>query len=396
MSDKDKNKWKRKVPTRIYDYNYKVGESYYNPQTEFIENREFISKKKAPPPEAQTYAERFASRPFYGRAYGLPYDDSESVSRKPHPRRSVSAGRSRSSREPEIDDVPSTARTGRSRDRKLSFNFDDPDFDVKRAFRDFSLEDDFKPKTRSTFSLDDDSDFKIPARRFSKDIDKEGRSVADEFAIRPENKTELMKKFRDLEKEFQKADALERGSTSRKYEHNAWNDELNIPGRRSVKRDEVSYTDPASGAKVHKSSYQESSKFESSSSSSKPPNLPRPPRAARLVSMDDDLDMKLPPRPRHRRISMGDVGDEDFDVKSFTSKSIRGSREIRDQRKAKESEELTANINKMLGKLKRHADDMGEIKVTRTVRSSSLDPYQKETVVKAGPRSHYVYGISRM
>lgn len=405
MSDKEQNKWKRKVPTRIYDYNYKVGESYYNPQTEFIENREFLTTRKAPPPEAQTYAERFASRPFYGKAYGLPYGEEEA--QRAHRRRAASAGRaSRASRE--SDDIPlSTPRAGRSRDRKLSFNDDDFDLDVRKALKGLSLGADDLPR-RSKFSLDDETDFQVPVRRASAVLD---RDLAEEFAIRPENKSELMKKFKALEREFKKADEMERGTTSRKSEHSAWSDELGLPGKRSVKRDEVSYTDPATGAKVHKSSFQESSKFESSStSSSKPPHLPRPPRPSRLVSVDSDLDFKVPSRPRSRRISLGDVSGDDMDIRGlaskalshirdagsdFESKKFRGAREIRDQRRAKESDELTANINKMISKMKKHDEGADEIKVSRTFRSSSLEPLRRETIVKASPTHRFVYGVSR-
>lgn len=408
MSDKEQNKWKRKVPTRIYDYNYKVGESYYNPQKEFIENREFLTQRKAPPPEAQTYAERFASRPFYGKAHGLPYGDEEA--QRPFQRRAASAGRARDRASRESDDLPSAGpRAGRARDRTLSFNDDDFDLSVKKALKNFSLDDDLAAPRRTKFSLDDDSDFRVPVRRASTSID---RDLAAEFAIRPENKSELMKKFKALEREFEKANAMERGATSRKVEHNAWNDELSLPGRRSVKRDEVSYTDPDTGAKVHKSSYKESSKFESSSSSSKPPHLPRPPRPSRLLSVDSDSDFKVPSRPRNRRISLGDISSDDMDIRSlaskalghirdagadFESKKFRGAREIRDLRRAKESEELTANINKIIKKMRNHDEgDVNQIKVSRTFRSSSLEPLQRETIVRASPSHRFVYGISRI
>jgi len=198
------------------------------------------------------------------------------------------------------------------------------------------------------------------------------------------------------------------------YEHSAWNDELNIPGKKSVKRDEVSFTDPSSGAKVHKSSYSESSKFESS----KPP---RAPRAGRLLSAANDVDFKLPPKPRSRRISMSDVSDDTF---SFSSKSIsshseedkgfRKAREIRDHRRAQESEELTANINKMINKMKMRSDVPNDITTvtSRTIRASSLEPFTpralrassvevsgpRTTIAKAAPRTkaqHFVYGYSR-
>jgi len=40
---------------------------------------------KYKPPEAQTYAERFASAPIYGSAHGLPYDETQSVFNQPDP-----------------------------------------------------------------------------------------------------------------------------------------------------------------------------------------------------------------------------------------------------------------------------------------------------------------------
>jgi len=394
MSDKDQNKWRKRVPTRIYDYNYKYGESYYNPQTDFIENREYLASRKAPPPDAASFGERFASKPFYGSARGLPYDDAQSAKHMPPPRRSVSARRSRAgSIEPEVDDTPAPSRASRGRDRRLSFSDD-----VKDILGDVAK------KTR--FSLDDDDDFKIPMRRFSLDKGKDISSVAEEFQIRPENKAEIMKKFKDIERGFQEADRLDRNAPRvTQYEHSAWNDELNIPGKKSVKRDEVSYTDPSSGAKVHKSSYSESSKFESS----KPP---RAPRASRLLSASNDEDFKLPPMPRSRRISMSDVSDDtySFSSKSFSSNSANKAKEMRDHRRAQESEELTANINKMINKMKMRSDRPNDITTvtSRTIRASSMEPFtprsirassvDRTTIVKAAPKtkaSHFVYGYSR-
>jgi len=79
-----KNKWKPRHHIGIYDYNYKVGESYYTPQTKYIHKRpaETLTHTEKPP-ESQTYAERFASCPIYGSARGLPYDASQSVFRQP-------------------------------------------------------------------------------------------------------------------------------------------------------------------------------------------------------------------------------------------------------------------------------------------------------------------------
>jgi len=403
MSDKDQNKWRKRVPTRIYDYNYKYGEQYYNPQTDFIENREYLNSRKAPPPEAASFGERFASKPFYGSARGLPYDEALSAKHMPPPRRSVSASRSRrGSIDREVDDTPAPSRASRGRDRRLSFSDD-----IKDILGDVSK--------NSKFSLDDDSDFKIPTSRFSFEKEKDLPSVADEFQIKPENKAELLKKFKDIESRFAEADRAERSAPRvSQYEHTAWNDELNIPGKKSVKRNEVSFTDPSSGAKVHKSSYSESSKFESS----KPP---RAPRAVRTLNATNDVDVKLPPMPRARRISMSDVSDDTY---SFSSKSIssssqeekgfRNAQAIRDHRRAQESEELTAKVNKMINKMKMRSDIPNDVTTvtSRTIRASSLEPFTprsirassveasgpRTTIAKAAPRvkaQHFVYGYSR-
>lgn len=48
------------------------------------------------PPESQTFAERYASNPIYGRAHGLPYEEKESVSYKPLAARSSGTQRASS------------------------------------------------------------------------------------------------------------------------------------------------------------------------------------------------------------------------------------------------------------------------------------------------------------
>jgi len=78
-----KSKWKPRHHIGIYEYNYQVGESYYKPQTKYIHNRPVEANTSEKPPESRTYAERFASDPYYGTARGLPYAESESVFRQP-------------------------------------------------------------------------------------------------------------------------------------------------------------------------------------------------------------------------------------------------------------------------------------------------------------------------
>merc|ERR1711872_243116 len=139
---------------------------------------------------------------------------------------------------------------------------------------------------------------------------------------------------------------------------------------------------------------------------------PRAPRASRLLSASNDEDFKLPPMPRSRRISMSDVSDDtySFSSKSFSSNSANKAKEMRDHRRAQESEELTANINKMINKMKMRSDRPNDITTvtSRTIRASSMEPFtprsirassvDRTTIVKAAPKtkaSHFVYGYSR-
>lgn len=369
-----------------------MGESYYNPQTSYIEDRDNL-RKKVDPPECASFAERFATRPFYGRAYGLPYSESEAAMNQPlaHPRpRSSSASRGRTRFEPEEE--PISGRSSRSRDRaprdrKPSFSFDDEDF---------------PSKPRRRFSLADSLDFKDPISKyvdsdfgFRSSVDKE--NAADNRIGVP---TVLSDAIRDdikkLEKQFKKADTLERGTGGKRcqsWTEVAYNDAMDLPGKKTVKRENVAYTDPSTGASVRKSSYQQSSKFESS----KPPRAP--PRPMRLLSMEDSMsDSK--PRTRRRHISIsGD--DQDFNFSSRSSfKSERDSgdkfspaKKLFSERRAKESEELTGNINRMLDKMRKHS--LGELDTSslKSIRSpfDSLDTPRRTRSV----RSRFSYGYSK-
>ena len=352
-------KWRRKLPYRIYDYNYKVGESYYKPQTSYIDERDNL-RKRSDPPECANFAERFASRPFYGRAYGLPYREQDAAINQPlaHPRRSSSASRGGSRYEP--DDEPSFGRTGRGRDRaprerRPSFSFDD--------------DEDFTPRPRRRFSLADDLDFKTPVSKyvdsdygFRSSVGKD-RASGDKLMIPSVLSDSIKSDIKKLEKQFKKAETLERGTggnRSQSWTEIVRNDAMDEPGRRTVKKDSVTFTDPLSGSTVRKSSYQERSKFESS----KPPRAP--PRPMRLLSLEDSYsDLKPTTRARRRHLSFsGD--DDDFKFSSLSSQKsdsgddkFNSSRKMMSQRRAEESEKLTSNINMMLGKMRKHS--LGEL-----------------------------------
>jgi len=369
------SKWKRRTAPHIYNYNYKVGESYYTPQKEYIENRDFMRSREKPP-EAMSFAERYHDRPIYGETRGLPYDHARSEINKPLVnRRARSVGRA-SSRDRELDDLLSDSRSGRGRDRKVAFNVDD-----------------FLQK----LSVDDELKYQEPIRRYPK---KSSVLASEEdFDINPKVKKELTDEFDRIKKAFKKADSVERGSAPRttRYEESVYDSDLGAPGRRSVKREEVNYTLPPSGSKVHKSSYVESSKYESS-------RPPRAPRFNRLTSMDDELDFKPPRSSRLRKISAAFDDDDDFSFTPRGRKSVDEEKDfhqglsLREQRRAQESEALSSNISNLIDRMKNHDLDEGGYKFTRTIRASSVDPYERppRVTARAQARAHnFSYGVSK-
>lgn len=385
-------KWRRKLPYRIYDYNYKVGESYYNPQTSYIEDRDNLRKKVAPP-ECASFAERFASRPFYGRAYGLPYSETEAAINQPlaHPRpRSSSASRGGSRYDP--DDEPASGRYSRGRDRaprdrKLSFNLDDEDF---------------PSKPRRRFSLADSLDFKDPISKyidsdygFRSSIDKENASN-DRIGIPNVLSDAIRDDIKKLEKQFKKADTLERGTGGKRgqsWTEVVYNDAMNVPGKRSVKTENVSYTDPTTGSSVRKSSYQQSSRFESS----KPPRAP--PRPMRLLSMEDSLSSSTPRSTRRRHVSIsGDDNDFKYSsrssFKSDSGEKFGSSQKMFNERRAKESDELAGNINRMLDKMRKHS--LGELDTyALTSTRSAFDNLDTPRRTRSVRSRNYSYGYSK-
>merc|ERR1712121_446233 len=140
----DKAKWKRKLPTRIYDYNFKVSEGYYAPQTEFIETRP-LHRNNVPPPEHASYAERYSERPWFGGVKGLPYPETEAAINKPFitPRSASLSRLTTPNRTFEDDDEPVSCRLSRGRSRLGSVSgLDDvhslnglQDVDVKEELR---------------------------------------------------------------------------------------------------------------------------------------------------------------------------------------------------------------------------------------------------------------------
>ena len=74
MSDKPKPRigthWKR-PPTKVYDYNYDVGQHYYKPMITHLDKKNAGMSTESPGPK--TFAERIAEDPLYGRSKPVNY-----------------------------------------------------------------------------------------------------------------------------------------------------------------------------------------------------------------------------------------------------------------------------------------------------------------------------------
>lgn len=366
-------KFKPKHPTHIYDYNYKVGESYYNPQTYYIDSKP-LSKNTSSyvkPPEAQTYAERFSGNPIYGKTRGLPYDVSQSVYNQPLASRLTGTGgrgsslpkqpgkthrASSLSRNPEPE--PSTYG---SRFNRRSSLFDDDDFATSQPFKKYSLGSSDADRVREFTSRD-----------------RMHRAV-DDFLKSP-----IKSPARDYEASEVK-----------------FRQEYGPRGQPIIKREKYTYTLPETSKPPRKSSFVQSSEF----SSSKPPLSLRTRRSSlgpgedfststtrtnvRTRKYSEDSSSALPPRPA--RFS------REENTSSYTS-----ARDMRDARRAVESDDLTENIMKMVNKMKSHHldDATADIRsISRTVRAASVDPFEDDGTrsrSKQRARLHnFTYGISK-
>ncbi|XP_018024772.1 uncharacterized protein LOC108680463 [Hyalella azteca] len=364
-------KFKPKHPTRIYDYNYKVGESYYNPQTDYIGSRPLsnTSSSYVKPPEAQTYAERFAQRPIYGSARGLPYGESESVYNQPLASRLTGTGGPGSSlpKEPgrrgrasslSRDPGAETPSYG-SRFHRRSSLFDEDDFPSWQQSKKFSLGSSDPDRVR---------DYAVQGRM---------KRAIDDFLKTP--RTTPTREYETSEVKFRQ--------------------ETGPKGQQIIKREQYTYTLPENSQTLRKSSITETSDF-----ASKPPLNLRTRRSSigageefssrasvRTRKYSEDTSSRLPPRPsRYGR------GSDD-------SPTYSNAQQVRDARRAKESDELTESIMKMVNKMKSHHldDATADIRsISRTVRATSLDPFEDDSDrsrSKQRARLHkFTYGIGKV
>lgn len=369
----DDPKWKRKQPTRIYDYNFKVSEAYYNPQTEYISDRDLL-RSKVIPPECQSYAERFAKKPWYGHAKGLPYNESESACGQPLVnRRAVSASRASSIMQDREDNVPSHIRVRRR---------------TKAIEEEIGNDDKYREKPRR-YHFEDEMDYKPSI--FTKELRSDLNKLSDKINAPAPRRASVSLDMDDI----LGSQSLQPRRSSVSYELPVFDSELNLPGTQSISKSKSSYTLPSSGAKVSKSSYVETKSFES-----KPPTGARPRKTT-----ESEVSFELPPRvPRSRKVSLDEFSyrpprnlealqSDDYDIKLSAS-------ELRDMRRAKESDELTEKIRGTISKMRSHdIDKEAAYKYTRQMRSSSLDPFGDDSKYSAKQRAtkfrQFVYGVGK-
>lgn len=320
-----------------------------------------MTRTETKPPEAQTYAERFANKPIYGSAYGLPYDTSKSVFNQPmasvrQSKRTPSRASSLS-RDPDAD----RAASGVLRNRRRSSLFDDDEDDSfsfsSKPFKKFSL-------NTSDFEPIKSSDLRDRIRKISQDYDKPASW--------------------EPKRNFQKSETT-------------WTTSTNPRGQPVIKREEISYKLPQTGNTFRRSSITETY-------DSKPPMSVRTRRSS--LGGGDEFTSSARSSTRTRKYSeessSSGLPPRPTKHTSFEEYKFPSAQSVRDARKIKESDDLTENIQKMVSKMKSHHLDDAEADIrsmSRTIRSASLDPFEDDS-----PRSRsrqrarlnqFTYGIGR-
>ncbi|CAL4142337.1 unnamed protein product [Meganyctiphanes norvegica] len=360
----DKSKWKRKLPTRIYDYNFKVSEGYYAPQTEFIETRP-LQRTKVAPPEHASYAERFSSRPWYGGVKGLPYHESESVYNQPilRPRSASMSRLSTPTRTFEYDDDEPVYSSRLSRGRS---------------------------RLGSVSRLDDD-DLYTPNDLHNLDVKEELRSINEKL-----HSAKMKPGLPVCPRSYVDTPRITQAEWRRRNKYLPMNDPSsteNVMARPPL---------PPSSSTFRRSSISFETKFESNN----PVSL-RSHRGASVGSVtfdDDDEDIDFSStfvrKPRSRNISFSDSTDMPPRPPS-TNRLIEerkhfNAQQMADARRLQASEELTGYIDRKLGKLKnlstappRDVEVPYKTAFSNRIRASSLGPsgYNNTDSTESRPRN---------
>jgi len=369
IPDPPPGKWKPRQPSRIYDYNYKVGQSYYTPQTEYIGSKPLQRTEQYKPPEAQTYAERFASSPIYGRAHGLPYDGKNSVYRQPSP--VLKSGTSRASSVSRDSDTSGYLASLGPKDK---FNVED-----RRAFR------------RQSLCEDSSGSDKNPNR----DSSRTRSSALDELRKIKENLQNDLKKITSLPPVPRRADEKKivfkhetgpRGDTIIKREETI-SSSPRVYRRFSTSQDETDGQHQMSFRK-RKTSFSEPETVET-------PSYFR----ARRASFGQSDNLQIPSSKFENFVkysSQTNVGSSAGDE----TPRYRSVAHFREARKVLDSEEIADKIKKTFENQKgRYVEEASAdiASMSRALRGSRLDPYED-----VGPRGrarqrarlhHFSYGV---
>jgi len=363
-------KWKPRQPSRIYDYNYKVGQSYYTPQTKYIGSKPLERTEQYKPPEAQTYAERFASAPIYGRAHGLPYDEKQSVYRQPSPVLKSGTSRARS-----VSRDSDTSGYLASLGPKDKFNIQD-----RRSFR------------RQSLCEDSTDSNKFPTR----DTSRTRSSALDELRKVKENLEKDLKKFpslpptvprRDEKKVVFKQETGPRGSTIIKREETVTSSPR-ISRRFSTTQRDTDGGKPPVSLRVRKTSYNEPETFET-------PSYFR----SRRASFGQSEGIQIPGSKFENFVKYSSQTNAGSAAGDETPR-FRSAAHFREARKVIDSEEIADKIKKTFENQKsRYLEDATAdiTSMTRSLRGSRLDPFEDD-----GPRgrarqrarlNHFSYGV---
>jgi len=224
MSDKPKPRigthWKR-PPTKVYDYNYDVGQHYYKPMINHLEKKDAGMSSESPGPK--TFAERLAEDPLYGRSKPVNY-----VTSNYSPSSARNGGSDGLSRRPglDFDSDPlfkdrDDDKSSRSRPNGSSFNLP--------SISDQILDHAGMKLTGDNFFDDALADLKSKRRQTGSDPEEFSKGAGNR--VTNSNSEDLFNKrrnmLRDLDSELEKLDSgLEKYSSSRAKTLNNWNDDI--------------------------------------------------------------------------------------------------------------------------------------------------------------------------
>lgn len=315
----DKRVKRRFWPTHIYDYNYKVSEGYYKPQSDYMFSSNFERSRYSPPKHA-TYAERFASSPWYGNAYGLPYRKEYSALNEPllkpsehpfHESPLVQQIKDQGERE-----IPLHVRASR---RRRKFEEEDEQLGIR------------PPRLPRTFSLDND---------------RKNRPL-------PSYK-DISEKLRNLDSELVRLAPRRSGFTEENY---------TLPSGAKVHkytRTEVSHYDssrPPIGSRVRKFSFNEDSSD----------LLPKP--RQRISSVGESSNFMR----TSRRSSIEDE-DDAFGLAPYSGRAAR----LREMRKLQQSRDITEGVHQLVEKMrssKLNPEHGYTDRKEKGLRPSEIDPH---------------------